>query len=87
MGAQVERNTQLAQALEEPQVQHREMLQEVEHPTAGPLKILRNPIRYSETPIDGYTAPPTIGQHTDNVLAQLGYKNAEIDALRSKNVI
>ena len=74
-------------ALAEPQIQHRGMLQEVEHPVGGPLKILASPIRMSETPIEGYAAPPTVGQHTDEVLSALGYSCDECASLRARRVI
>lgn len=74
-------------ALNEPQIQHRKMIRKVEHPIAGTLKILANPIRLSETPIDGYTPPPAVGEHTDAVLASLGYAPADIAHLRARKVI
>ncbi len=77
----------LAQALEEPQIKHREMVQTTEHAVAGPIQFLRNPIRFSETPIENYSAPPVVGQHTDEVLDTLGFTESEIAALREKNII
>ena len=76
----------IAEALQEPQIRHREMVREVDHAIGVPLKILANPIRFSETPIDGYTAPPTVGQHTDEVLEDLGFAAAERDDLRARNI-
>ncbi len=77
----------LPAALANPQVQHRAMLQEIEHPQAGPLKILRNPIRLSETPIEGYAPPPAVGQHTAEILAALGYGPDAIDTFRARNIV
>jgi crotonobetainyl-CoA:carnitine CoA-transferase CaiB-like acyl-CoA transferase len=74
-------------AVSEPQIQHRNMVREIEHPVAGPLKILANPIRLSETPIDTYTSPPAVGEHTDEVLETLGYGAADIARLRKSGVI
>ena len=58
------RSTTCEQVFDDPQVRHRGMAVEVPHPLAGTVKIYANPIRLSETPIDHYTAPPTMGQHT-----------------------
>ncbi|MEP7198291.1 MAG: CoA transferase, partial [Chloroflexota bacterium] len=52
-------------ALNDPQVLHRQMVVAVEHPTAGALKLLGVPYKFSETPAAVKTAPPTLGQHTD----------------------
>ena len=76
----------IAQAMEEPQIRHREMVREVQHPAGVPLKILANPIRFSETPIGDYSAPPTVGQHTDEVLAALGYAPDRRDDLRARGI-
>ncbi len=77
----------LPRALATPQVVHREMVREVEHSVAGPLKILANPIRLSETPIEGYDAPPTVGQHTDAILDSLGYDAGAREKLRAGGVV
>jgi crotonobetainyl-CoA:carnitine CoA-transferase CaiB-like acyl-CoA transferase len=76
----------IGEAMREPQIRHREMVREVQHATGVPLKILANPIRLSATPIEGYSAPPTVGQHTDEVLAMLGYGPAEREDLRACGV-
>lgn len=61
----------IGEALENEQVKHRGMLETIQHPIVGDLPIIRNPIRFSETPISQYTAPPLIGEHTEEVLTQL----------------
>jgi crotonobetainyl-CoA:carnitine CoA-transferase CaiB-like acyl-CoA transferase len=76
-----------AAALKNEQVKHREMLVNVEHPAAGTIPLLRNPIRYSETPIESYSAPPLAGQHTSQILQRLGYDEAAIASLRSRNIV
>jgi crotonobetainyl-CoA:carnitine CoA-transferase CaiB-like acyl-CoA transferase len=77
----------LQDALAHPQVQHREMVQIVDHPVAGDLPLLRNPIKLSETPIGEASAPPTVGQHTTEILQSLGFDDASISALRRSRAI
>ena len=78
----------LEQVFADPQVQHRGMSVEVPHPLAGPVKICANPIKLSQTPIDEYTAPPTLGQHTQEVLKSLlGLDDAAIEQLARAKVI
>ncbi|NBB50403.1 CoA transferase [Rhizobium sp. CRIBSB] len=77
----------IAGALSNPQIVHREMVREIEHPSAGLLKILSNPIRLSATPIETYVAPPTIGQHTDEILHDIGFSEPEIAAMRQSRIV
>ena len=66
--------------LNHPQVQARNLIKEVEHPTYGTFKHVGTPIRYSNAPLDNNAAPPTLGEHTEEVLKNiLGYTSAEID--------
>ncbi|MGA1598453.1 MAG: CaiB/BaiF CoA transferase family protein [bacterium] len=60
------------EVFEDPQLLHRGMLHEMPHPLAGgPVRMIGNPIRLSETPVDYRHAPPLVGQHTREVLAEL----------------
>lgn len=78
----------LQQVFEDPQVQHRGMSVEVPHPLSGTVKIAANPIKLSDTPIDRYTAPPTLGQHTAEVLKNLlAMSDEELAALAGARVI
>ena len=78
----------LDQTFSDPQVVHRGMRSEVPHPLADALPLLRNPIRFSQTPIDHPRAPPTLGQHTIEVLSGLlGMSHAAIDELAQRQVI
>ncbi|CAN7525523.1 CaiB/BaiF CoA transferase family protein [Massilia sp. LjRoot122] len=70
------------------QVQAREVAIELPHPSAGKVKLVRNPIRMSATPATSDKAPPLLGQHTDEVLSDvLGLGEAEIAALRGKGIV
>lgn len=78
----------LQRVFEDPQVRHREMAVEVPHPLSGTVKVARNPIRLSETPLNRYTAPPTMGQHTREVLVELlGLDDVQITELTEARVI
>jgi crotonobetainyl-CoA:carnitine CoA-transferase CaiB-like acyl-CoA transferase len=75
-------------ALAHPQAVAREMVVEAVHPTIGPLRIAGRPIKFPGSPQRPSTAPPTMGQHTVEILRdELGYGEAEIDALRRDGII
>jgi crotonobetainyl-CoA:carnitine CoA-transferase CaiB-like acyl-CoA transferase len=74
-------------ALEQPQVAAREMVVEVEHPVAGTLKMLGSPLKLSGQHVSFRHPPPTLGQHTDQVLAEAGYTAAEIAGLRDAGIV
>ncbi len=74
-------------ALEHPQVAAREMVTEIEHPVAGPLKMLGSPIKLSAQPTAIRRPPPTLGQHTDEILAEAGFTAAEIAELHQASVV
>ena len=59
------------QVFDNPQVQHRGMLLELDHPTAGKVPSVANPIRLSESAVIYDKAPPLLGQHTEQVLSDL----------------
>ena len=76
----------LAQVFADPQVVARQMVRTLEHPSAGPVPIIANPIRLSRTPPVHSLPPPTLGQHTAQVLADvLGMTSNEISRLCPAN--
>ncbi len=78
----------LAQVLSEPQVLARKMVVDVDVPVAGPTKVTGVPIKLSETPGSVRTPPPTLGQHTEEVLESvLGMDEAQRNALRQEGVV
>ncbi len=76
------------QALAEPQTAARSMVETVTHSTAGDIKMLGIPMKFSGTPASVRTAPPTLGQHSDEILDDLlGYDAARIARLRDNKVV
>jgi crotonobetainyl-CoA:carnitine CoA-transferase CaiB-like acyl-CoA transferase len=72
----------------DPQVVHRGVAQRVPHPTAGEVTLCANPIRFTGTEPPPPTAPPTIGQHTDDILRDvLALDAAAIASLRERRVV
>ncbi len=77
-----------AQALNEPQILARNMVAEVAQEGGGTVKMPGNPIKMSETGKEKFTPPPTLGQHTDQVLKSLlGKTTDELDQLREAEII
>jgi formyl-CoA transferase len=78
----------LAQVFSEPQALARGLRMELPHPSAGKVSLVRSPMRFSETPVEHGVPPPTLGQHTDEVLrGLLGKSEAEIQRLRAEAII
>ena len=77
----------VASALASPEADALEMVVDLDHPVLGPLRQVGIPLRFAATPGSIRTAPPLLGEHTDEVLAQIGYTPAEIGALREDGVV
>jgi crotonobetainyl-CoA:carnitine CoA-transferase CaiB-like acyl-CoA transferase len=75
------------EALADPQVLARGMVSQVEHPTAGTVKTVGCPIRLTRTPVSVRTPPPLLGQHTDEVLGELGFDVDAIASLHATGVV
>ncbi|MBU2608395.1 MAG: CoA transferase [Chloroflexi bacterium] len=71
----------------DPQVLHRQMVIEVEHPTEGKVKQVGLPIKLSDTPGEIRSLAPVLGEHTEEVLTELGYNKSNINELRQEGVV
>lgn len=77
----------VAAALSDPHVIERGMIVELEHPALGWVKSLATPVHLSDTPLVYHRHPPALGEHSDEVLSELGYSREKIRQLRQQGVI
>jgi succinate--hydroxymethylglutarate CoA-transferase len=77
----------VAQALDDPHTAARRMVETVPHPTIGDLKMLGIPFKLSDTPATVRRPPPLLGEHTDEILAELGIDDAAVAKLRAEKVV
>jgi crotonobetainyl-CoA:carnitine CoA-transferase CaiB-like acyl-CoA transferase len=77
----------LQQFMRDPAVLHHKMVVQYDHPELGPLSLMGQPLRFSETQAPDAGPPPMLGQHTTQVLRQAGYADPEIADLRRRGVV
>jgi crotonobetainyl-CoA:carnitine CoA-transferase CaiB-like acyl-CoA transferase len=77
----------IAQMHSDPQAVAREMIVETTHPMAGQVKAIGLPIKFSDTPGGVRRAAPVLGQHTQEVLREHGFSDAEIEQMAAKGAI
>ena len=77
----------LDQAVVQPQVEHRNTFSEVNVPGIGPLRLFNMTAKFDKTPGFVESPPPVLSQHTDGILKELGYPEAEILNLREEGII
>ena len=75
------------QTFADPQVRHIGMAAPIDHPTRGRIELVGQPVRFHRTPWRLRNACPEMGEHTDAILADLGYSEDEIETLRKRDVL
>jgi len=77
----------IEESFSDPQIRHQNMVFEQEHPLEGTIKQRAFPARFSDTQLKKDMPPPVYGQHTDEILRDLGYAQDDIRKLREKKVV
>ncbi|WP_408011672.1 CaiB/BaiF CoA transferase family protein [Pseudalkalibacillus sp. A8] len=77
----------IKEVFEDPQVKSRGMVIDLEHPKAGTIKVVGSPLKLSRTPVEVRRHPPLPGEHTEEVLNEIGYTLNDIKDLKHKNII
>ena len=74
------------QTFNDPQVKHLGMAAKVDHPSRGEIELVGQPVRFHRTPWQLRSATPEMGEHTETILAELGYSEANIAAMGESGV-
>jgi len=78
----------MKEVFEDAQVRHRELRVDMPHPSGGAASVVRSPLRLSETPVEHRLAPPTLGQHNEEVLkGLLGRSDAQLQRLKDAGIV
>jgi crotonobetainyl-CoA:carnitine CoA-transferase CaiB-like acyl-CoA transferase len=74
-------------ALNHPQTRHREMVIERAHPVLGTVSLLGPPVKFSETPSGVHRIPPALGEHTGEILREIGLEEEQLGRLREQGIV
>jgi len=73
--------------MSDPHILARELVVETDHPTLGSIRTLGTPLKLSESPLEPGKPAPLLGQHTDEVLREIGFSTEEVVELRRVGAI
>ncbi|MEE8278335.1 MAG: CoA transferase, partial [Thermoanaerobaculia bacterium] len=76
-----------AEVAKDPQIRHNRMIVRLEHPKLGPVDVTGVPIHFHGTPCEVRKPPPLLGQHSEELLRELGYPSNEIAELVANAVV
>ncbi|MCH8090393.1 MAG: CoA transferase, partial [Chloroflexi bacterium] len=77
----------LPEAMSDPQVRANGYITTLDHPVHGPFETLQTPLKFSDSDVRARTAAPELGQHTEEVLLEIGYSWDDIEDLRQDGAI
>ncbi|MSQ63970.1 MAG: CoA transferase [Betaproteobacteria bacterium] len=75
------------QVFADPQVQHIQAAAEVTHPRLGTLRLINQPVKLSRTPAKLASATPERGEHTEEILLEMGFNSQEVKKLKSERIV
>jgi formyl-CoA transferase len=77
----------MAEVFADPQVRHLQAAATVRHPRLGETRIVNQVVKLSRTPATMARATPELGEHTEEILAELGYDEAQVADLRARRIV
>lgn len=87
VGVPVGRINTVAQALSDPHLIERGMIVQLEHPALGMIKSIATPVHLADSPLVYYRHPPRLGEHSDEVMSELGFDATTVQEFRAKGII
>lgn len=77
----------IPEVFNDPQVVHRQMVRHIPHPVAGTVPQVVSPFQFRHSELSLHKPPPLLGEHTDEILAQLGFGPDKIEELRGRGIV